>query len=292
MSYLAKTRSLKNGVLEVDFPHLGKGIGSMFGSDEGQASPRAGSSDSARTKGFLIQGLNAAMLSEILLRLVIRGIISSNHVWRLLHSGPLGNLCSCFPFLSHHIIPYQSNLEEVYWEWECGFRDPQWPPRPGLPFECSQVAAPGKCSCHTSTLSVQKWPGLFLGCKRLGCSHWCWSPWSFLFSCCFLCLHHGKAAQTSGLLYQDCLERCLNPRMDDSALHPPSFLFCKLISQYKKILVRVQNLEQDFEMSCIHSFLHSNLSIVQCRAALSLRLCMFPFYDNERGSNVKRYWAL
>lgn len=154
-----KTKSLKNGVLAGDFPHLGKGIGSMFGMGEGQASPQAGSSDSPRTEWFLIPGLNATVLSEILLRLVIGGIISSNHMRLLLHSGPLGNLGLCLPLPSHHrVIPYQGNFKEVYWK--CGFRDLQWPPPPGLCFECFHVAAPGKCCCHPSLLPVQKWPGL------------------------------------------------------------------------------------------------------------------------------------
>lgn len=62
------------------FLHLGKDISSIFSRAEGQTSPQAQSSDSARTKCFLIQGLKAAVLSEILLRLVIGDVISSNHV--------------------------------------------------------------------------------------------------------------------------------------------------------------------------------------------------------------------
>jgi len=62
-------------------------------------------------------------------------------------------------------------------------------------------------------------------------------------------LHHSVAAQPSGLQHHQRLERCLNPRMDESALRQPSFLFCKLTNQYKMILVCVQDLEADFEMS-------------------------------------------
>lgn len=272
-------------------PHLGKGIGSMFGTGEGEA----GSSDSARTKWFLIWGLNATVLSEIFLRIAIGGIISSNHMWFLLRSGPLGNLGGCSPLLSHHrLIPYRSNFKEVYHEQECGFRDPQWPWPPGLCFDCFHVTASGKCCCHTGLLPVEKWPGLSQRRRKKGYKN--------------LAVLIG--AEVHGVFYFHVVSsvsssRCGSPtfrstgpampwellQSQDGGIcpSPPSFLFCKLISQYKKISVCVQDLEADFEMSCTQGFLHSNLPIVRCRAAFSLRLCMFPFYSNKRVGNVKSY---
>lgn len=161
----------------------------------------------------------------------------------LLNSGPLGNLGVWNCCHNHRVIPYQGNIKELYWEWDCGLRDPQCPLARSLlwmllrssPREMlfpDQHAVSAKITWTFSEAEhnwVIKDLAVLVDAEIHGVFYILVVPCVFIMA---------WQPQTSGLLYQDCLERCcLNLRMDDSAFHSSSFSFCKLRSQYKQTLV-------------------------------------------------------